>query len=124
MMVEFGDMVLDINLRVRIHELEKIVLRAGKGRGVIDTIPGVRTLLIHYDPVRLAPNQLLKLLQESEKDIPDVASLKLPSRVWKLPLAFHDKWNREATERYMATFRSKAPYLPDNVEFVAKNNGF
>ncbi len=123
MMVEYGEMVLDINLRVRIHELEKIVLRIGKGRGVIDTIPGVRTLLIHYDPVRLAPNHLLKLLQESEKDIPDVASLKLPSRVWKLPLAFHDKWNREATERYMATFRSKAPYLPDNVEFVAKNNG-
>ncbi len=123
MMVEYGDMVLDINLRVRVHELEKIVLRTAKSRGVIDTIPGVRTLLIHYDSSRLLPNELLQCLQDAEKAIPDVTTLKLPSRVWKLPMAFHDKWNRDATERYMASFRARAPYLPDNVEFVAKVNG-
>lgn len=121
-LVEYGEMVLDLNLRFRIHELERLV-RASKTPGLIDTIPGVRTLLIQYDSRKLPPNQLLKLLQEHETKIPDVTQLKLPSRVWKLPMAFHDKWNREATERYMKAFRAEAPYLPDNVEFVAKNNG-
>lgn len=66
---------------------------------------------------------LVQILQDAEKELPDVAALKVPSRVWKLPMAFHDKWNREAIERYMSAFRSTAPYLPDNVEFVAANNG-
>jgi urea carboxylase len=83
----------------------------------------VRTLLIHYDSTKLPPNDLVRILQAAEKELPDVASLKLPSRVWKLPMAFHDRWNRDATRRYMEAFRAEAPYLPDNVEFVARNNG-
>ena len=121
-MVEYGEMVLDLNLRFRVHELERFLVRA-KERGIIDTIPGVRTLLIHYDSGRLKPNDLVRLLQTAERELPDVAQLKLPSRVWRLPMAFHDRWNREATRRYMDSFRAEAPYLPDNVEFVARNNG-
>jgi urea carboxylase len=39
------------------------------------------------------------------------------------PIAFDDRWNREALERYMSTTRSKAVYLPSDIDYLAKNNG-
>lgn len=38
-------------------------------------------------------------------------------------MVFDDKVNREAIERYMATQRPYASYLPDPVEFIARSNG-
>jgi pyruvate/oxaloacetate carboxyltransferase/allophanate hydrolase subunit 1/biotin carboxyl carrier protein len=121
LMVEYGEPVMDINSRVRVHLLEQFLLKH-KPAGLIDTIPGVRTLLIWYDNRKLSLEDLMKLLNQAEEELPD-KDVKLKSRVFELPLAFHDKWNREATQRYMNTIRSEALYLPDNVDFVAKNNG-
>ena len=47
----------------------------------------------------------------------------LPTRILHLPLAFNDKWTHEAISKYMRSSRRDAPYLPSNVDFVAKNNG-
>jgi urea carboxylase len=40
-----------------------------------------------------------------------------------MPIAVHDKWMLEALQMYMKSVRSEAPYLPDTLEFVARNNG-
>ena len=48
----------------------------------------------------------------------------MPSRIFKLPIAFDSAKEKNAIKRYMETQRPYASYLPDNVEFVAKNNGF
>jgi pyruvate/oxaloacetate carboxyltransferase/allophanate hydrolase subunit 1/biotin carboxyl carrier protein len=121
-LVEYGELVLDINTRVRIHCLEEF-LRKNKISGLIDTIPGVRSLLIYYDNRKLPLNDLMRILTSAEDELPKVDELKLKSRVFTLPLAFQDKWNRQAIDRYMKSIRSEAPYLPENVDFVAKNNG-
>ena len=47
----------------------------------------------------------------------------LPTRILHLPLAFNDKWTHKAISKYMRSSRRDAPYLPSNVDFVAKNNG-
>ena len=47
----------------------------------------------------------------------------LESRILHLPMAFDDKWTRECISRYMRSARQEAPYLPSNIDFVAKNNG-
>ncbi len=47
----------------------------------------------------------------------------LPTRILHLPLAFNYKWTHEAISKYMRSSRRDAPYLPSNVDFVAKNNG-
>ena len=44
-------------------------------------------------------------------------------RIVHLPLAFNEKWTHEAIQKYMRSSRREAPYLPSNVDFVAKNNG-
>ena len=121
-LVEYGALVLDMNLRVRIHLLEQW-LRSQKLKGLIDTIPGVRSLLIQYDYKKLGLQDLLEVLDTAEKEIPDPRTQKIRSRVFNLPLAFKDRWTRAAIDKYMSTVRGEAPYLPDNIEFIARSNG-
>ena len=47
----------------------------------------------------------------------------LESRILHLPMAFDDKWTRDCISTYMRSARQEAPYLPSNIDFVAKNNG-
>lgn len=52
-----------------------------------------------------------------------VLFLTSSSRVIELPLAFRDKWTLESIQKYKNSIRAEAPYVPDNVQFVATNNG-
>lgn len=121
LLVEYGAMVLDLNLRIRVHSLEQ-ALTSLHIEGLLETIPGVRSLLIKYDPLQLPLTKLLETLQSIEKDLPSIEEVEIPSRVIHLPLAFHDTWTREAIAEYMQAVRAEGPYLPDNVEFVARCN--
>lgn len=50
-LVEYGPVELDLNFRVRAYMLEK-ALHAQAIEGLVETNPGVRSLLVEYDPVR------------------------------------------------------------------------
>lgn len=63
-------------------------------------------------------------MQKIEDDFGDLRSTKVPTRIFKLPISFESKLQDEATQRYMTNQRPHAPYLPDNLSFVAKNNAF
>lgn len=52
-----------------------------------------------------------------------MSALKIQSRVLHLPLAFRESKSRDAMARYKSSVRPEAAYLPDNVPFVARNNG-
>lgn len=64
-----------------------------------------------------------QVLEEAEALIPDVSSMVLPSRVVHLPMAFDERWTHEAIAKYMRSIRPSAPYLPDNIQYIAENNG-
>ena len=51
------------------------------------------------------------------------SSMVLKSRILHLPLAFNERWNNQAVQKYMRSVRPEAPYLPSNVDFIAANNG-
>lgn len=68
--------------------------------------------------------KLVEHLQGIEDKLGDLSKIKVPCRRFRLPLSFESKEQTEATKRYMETQRPHAPYLPDNLEFVAKNNAF
>ena len=121
-LVEYGEMALDLNLRIRVHSLEKALI-SPPIEGILETTPGVRSLLIKYNGLRLKLNRLLDILKSIEGNLPPVEEVEISSRVINLPLAFHDRWTREAIVKYMQSVRAEAPYLPDNVEFVARCNG-
>ena len=125
-LVEFGPLVLDIELRLRVHVLMtalKGLQAQGKLPGIIDMTPGIRSLQIHFNPALLARNDLLKLLIDAEASLPAVDDIEVPSRTVYLPLSWDDPQTRLAIEKYMQSVRPDAPWCPSNIEFIRRING-
>lgn len=120
--LEYGPMELDLALRVRVQQVEDW-LAAAAVPGIIETCPGVRSVMIEYDQRVLPLSDLIDLIKRAEAEMVPATEVKLQTRVIHLPLAFDDRWNKEAIARYTRSARAEAPYLPSNIEFVAKNNG-
>lgn len=125
-LVEYGDMVLDLGLRARVHALHTALEQraaAGELRGVLDLTPGIRSLQVHVDPDVLPVPRLLEVLAEVEDELPAVSELVVPSRSVRLPLSWDDPACREAIARYEAGVRDDAPWTPSNIEFIRRING-
>ncbi|MGA1811286.1 urea carboxylase [Frondihabitans sp. 4ASC-45] len=121
-LVEYGEIVLDLALRARVHALHMLLVERDL-RGVVDLTPGIRSLQIHVDPDVLPIARLVGILRELEGEIPPAAQLVVPSRQVRLPLSWDDPATREAIARYMAGVRSDAPWTPWNIEFIRRING-
>jgi urea carboxylase len=120
-LVEYGELLLDINLRLRVDVLEKAI-NLMQIDGVIEMSPGVRSLLIHYDGLRLSLAKLVEILRFIEQNLEQSIPKQINSRTVNLPFAFNDGSVKEALEKYMGSIRKEAPYLPDNMEFIARCN--
>lgn len=121
-LVEYGDMTLDIALRMRVHAL-MTKLQEEAPAGVIDVTPGIRSLQVHTDTRVLKATAMADLLRELESDIPPTDELVVPSRTVKLPLSWDDPATRLAIERYIHGVRNDAPWTPWNIEFIRRING-
>ncbi|MFT6488491.1 MAG: urea carboxylase [Alcanivorax sp.] len=121
-LIEYGDNVLDLALRMRVHALMEN-LKASPVEGILELSPGVRSLQIHYDSRRIDQTTLVETLLDREKSIGSVDDMVVTSRVLHLPMAFEDSATLDAVSRYQETIRSDAPWLPSNVEFIRRING-
>ncbi|KAH3916694.1 hypothetical protein HBI56_049060 [Parastagonospora nodorum] len=127
-LVEYGNESFDLNHRCRVTALEN-TLRSNSAPEAIEanlynTVGCCTTLLIYYNGTKLPRVDLIAHLQAIEAQLGDLRTTKVPTRVFKLPISFESKLQDEATQRYMTNQRPHAPYLPDNLAFVAKNNAF
>ncbi|KAI0547076.1 urea carboxylase [Xylaria curta] len=120
-LLEFGDYD-GFNLRqtfrimslIRQHELSPL--------SVIEEIsPGVRAVLVTITPKTPLATVIESLLSQL-RTIDDQLPTKLPSRQLRLPFVFDDPVSQTSVDRYAATIRSSAPYLPRNVEFLRMLN--
>jgi urea carboxylase len=121
-LVEYGPMTLDLELRLRVHALDRWVT-ANLGEGVVDATPGVRSLLVQVDGARLTVDGAVAALRAAEAEMDDVLDEPFPSRVMHLPLSWDDPATREAIDRYMHGVRADAPWCPWNIEFIRRING-
>ncbi|MFC0686596.1 urea carboxylase [Novosphingobium clariflavum] len=121
-LVEYGPIVLDIELRIRVHalmtELERLALP-----GIIDVVPGIRSLQLHFDGQAMDQKAALAMLIAAEERLGDLEDFAIPSRIVHLPLSWRDPATIETIEKYMATVRDDAPWCPDNIEFIRRING-
>ncbi|HXJ39562.1 MAG TPA: carboxyltransferase domain-containing protein, partial [Bryobacteraceae bacterium] len=122
LLLEYGDNVLDLNLRFRVHALEAS-LRAANPRGILDITPGIRSLQVHYDTARLSRDGLLEVLDDCERRMPGLEDVTAPSRIVHLPLSWDDPQTQLAIRRYMQSVRPDAPWCPSNIEFIRRING-
>lgn len=126
LLVEFGPLVLDIELRLRVHVLMQALqarINTGTLPGIVDMTPGIRSLQLHFDPAKVSRDELLKVLVEAEAALPAVDDMVVPSRVVHLPLSWDDPQTRLAIEKYMQSVRPDAPWCPSNIEFIRRING-
>ena len=122
LLVEYGDMRLDLGARLRVHALAEALAAAGRP-GLVELTPGIRSLQVHLDP-KLAPAAaLVEELCRLDRELPADTDLRVPSRTVRLPLSFDDPATREAIERYLHGVRDDAPWCPWNIEFIRRING-
>ncbi|MEK8073955.1 5-oxoprolinase/urea amidolyase family protein [Rhodococcoides navarretei] len=121
-LVEYGDMKLDLTLRARVHALHQRIEGIAP-RGLLDLTPGIRSLQVKVNPDVLSIDSLMGLLSEVEDDLPAASELVVPSRQVRLPLSWDDPSTREAIQRYMHGVRADAPWCPWNIEFIRRMNG-
>jgi urea carboxylase len=121
-LVEYGPIVLDIELRIRVHALMR-ALEEARLPGVIDITPGIRSLQLHFDPQVLSQAEALAALMAAEEQMGDLEDFTIPSRIVHLPLSWRDPATIETIEKYMGAVRDDAPWCPDNIEFIRRING-
>ena len=128
LLVEYGAESFNLNHRCRVTALENN-LNSSSTPGnirlnIYNTVGCCTTLLVFYNGLALPRADLVAHLQTIESQLGDLRTTKVPTRIFKLPISFESKLQDEATQRYMTNQRPHAPYLPDNLAFVAKNNAF
>ncbi|MGY6548220.1 MAG: 5-oxoprolinase/urea amidolyase family protein [Roseinatronobacter sp.] len=121
LLVEYGPMMLDIGLRLRVHLLMQAV--ADAGLPVTELTPGIRSLQVQFDPTRITRADLLRELSRIEDALPDASAVSVPSRTVHLPLSWNDPEILRAMQKYQDLVRPDAPWCPSNIDFIRRING-
>lgn len=122
LLIEYGPIVLDFELRFRVHILMKR-LEQRNIAGILDLTPGIRSLQVHYDSRILSRDALLENLGEIEDQIGDIGDIEVPSRIVHMPLSWDDPAIHTTIAKYMQSVRPDAPWCPSNIEFIRRING-
>ncbi len=122
LLVEYGPLVLDINLRFRVHALMSW-LEQHRIAGIQELTPGIRSLQIHYDSQQCSVDKLLDFLAQAESELTNLEDHKVPARIVHLPLSWNDEACQLAIDKYMQSVRKDAPWCPSNLEFIRRING-
>jgi urea carboxylase len=122
LLVEFGPMALDFELRLHAHALMSW-LEIQNLAGIVDLTPGIRSLQVHYDPRVLTEDRLVSLLTAARGSFPALDDTEIRSRIVNLPLSWDDDATRLAIGKYMQSVRADAPWCPSNIEFIRRING-
>ncbi|WP_116808735.1 5-oxoprolinase/urea amidolyase family protein [Steroidobacter cummioxidans] len=122
LLVEYGPLVLDLELRFRVHALMDWLQRQ-RIPGVLELTPGIRSLQVHFDSANISQRALLDVLLRAEDELPAVDDIEVPSRIVYLPLSWDDPATRVAIDKYVQSVRKDAPWCPSNIEFIRRVNG-
>jgi urea carboxylase len=126
LLVEYGPLVLDLELRFRVHALMSeltAALERDRIDGVLELTPGIRSLQIHYDSRVLRQDALIAHLRRAEDRLPAIDDIEVASRIVHLPLSWDDPATKLAIDRYAKSVRKDAPWCPSNIEFIRRING-
>jgi len=122
LLIEFGEMKLDFELRLRAQALRD-ALDAQNIPGIIDLTPGIRSLQIHFDSTRISRGKILDAVNDTLPGLPAPEAMTVNSRTLYLPLSWNDPQIQLAMRKYQETTRPNAPWCPDNIEFIRRING-
>ncbi|MDH5425818.1 MAG: urea carboxylase [Gammaproteobacteria bacterium] len=122
LLVEFGPLMLDIELRFRVHAL-MLALEEKAIDGILELTPGIRSLQVHYESQIISVEKLIKKLDQTISNLKNIDDLDVPARVVHIPLSWNDDACQQAIDKYMQSVRKDAPWCPSNIEFIRRING-
>lgn len=124
LLIEYGEMELDLSMSFFVLAVDE-ALRQQPAEGLIEAAPGFRSMLVSYDPLRLATASLVEHLRKLHDELPAEREIELPSRLIRLPIAFDDSQSRAAVKRYIGSIRSDAPNCEggNNIDYIVRYNG-
>ncbi|WP_075186544.1 urea carboxylase [Teredinibacter haidensis] len=122
LLVEYGPQQLDIALRFRVHALMLNLQKLAQPE-ILELTPGIRSLQIRYDSLRMSALTLISLLVREESKFENLEQQTVPSRIVHIPLSWDDDACKQAVVKYMQSVRKDAPWCPDNIEFIRRING-
>ncbi|KAK8915831.1 Putative urea carboxylase [Metarhizium anisopliae BRIP 53293] len=118
--VEYGDQLPDLRNTACVQLLANGLLAAN-----LDGVrgdPNFATLTVRFDPLLTERSKLLAHLIHLDGQIGETTGIKIAARQVRLPVCLDHTSLRESAERYMENIRPSAAYMPDNVEYLRKNN--
>lgn len=119
--IDFGVVDFDLLNNGRLYVLDMKIRETLKSQ-LIRVEAGTGAMCVIFDPHVISRDYLVKELAKLEANIPPINELKVPSRVFKFPVAFDHKALKHCIERYQKSQRPYAPYLPDNTDFIMRAN--
>ncbi|MBN2702316.1 MAG: urea carboxylase, partial [Methylothermaceae bacterium] len=122
LLIEYGPDKLDLASRFRVQALMER-LRAERHPAIRTLTPGIRSLQVHYDNLKMSRGRMCALLREAEHSLPAIDDMEVATRIVHLPLSWNDEQCRLAVEKYMQSVWADAPWCPDNLEFIRRING-
>jgi allophanate hydrolase subunit 1 len=124
--VEYGQgQVLDIFDSFRVQAVNDKI-NSVHIKGLLETVPALRTNLYHFDPAIISINKLIGAIKECEEDVKSVEDIVIYDlRIFELPMVFEDSETKKAVEKYAQEIRPDAPYIIDgyNLKWLALYNG-
>ena len=121
-LIEAGELKLDIELRFFIHALMTYI-REIKLDGIVDLTPGIRSLQIHFNSSIVDRKTILALIKNAIESLKDIENLEVESRTVWLPLSWNDPSIQTAIDKYQQGVRPNAPWCPSNIDFIKRING-
>lgn len=93
--------------------------------GLIETVPGLRTNMFHFDSTVLSIDRLIDEIAECEDALISLDDMIIPSRLIKLPVAYEDTETKKAVAKYLQLIRPDAPNCENgyNLDYIAQCNG-
>ncbi|KAI0517925.1 urea carboxylase [Xylaria bambusicola] len=121
LLIEMGEQSANVSIIARLKVLMEKLQSQIKAKLLFT--PHISSLMIEYDPLEISQADLLNQIDAIEAQITDTLEMIIPCREIRLPLVMDHPDIEMCIQRYIETVRSKAVYLPDNLEYIRRCNG-
>ena len=124
LLVEYGPMMLDLDLRLRVHALGEWLADERDVHARVEVTPGIRSLQVQFDPATTPPDAVRRAARARRGRAPR-ARRRRGRRAASCTCRCRGTTPRRArrSTRYMRVVRDDAPWCPWNIEFIRRING-
>jgi len=128
--VEYGRAKTELSLQEMLLNIFRVLVVNEKVKGMNieglrETVPGGRTNLYKFDPLKTDVKKLVNEISVAESKTQSIKDAEIETRVVRLPLVFDDSEVHKAIEKYVREIKPNAPNCENgsNLKYVARYNG-